>query len=313
MLRVLASRLAQMGPVLFIVSAVIFSVTQLLPGDAALTMLGDLATEEQRLAAREELGLDDPIPVQYAKWAQRVAVGDFGRSIRTREPVLTMIADRLPVTIELTILSIAVAVIIGVPLGLAAAVRHGTWTDTGISFVSIAGLAIPNFWAGILLIMLFTLVLGWLPPSGYVSFFQDPLQNLRLMILPSLTLGTALAALIMRQTRASTLGVLNQDYVRTARSKGLSDTRILLRHVLRNAMIPVTTVIGLQVGKVLGGTVIVETIFSLPGIGQLVVAGIFGRDYPVVQASVLLIVVMIMLVNMAVDILYNVLDPRIEI
>lgn len=312
MLRALVSRMAQMVPVLFIVSVVIFSVTQLLPGDAAFTVLGDFATEDQRLAARAQLGLDEPIPVQYAKWAQRVATGDLGRSIRTREPVLSMIGDRLPVTIELTIVSIAIAVLLGVPLGLLAAVRHRTWLDTGISFISIAGLAIPNFWAGILLIMVFTLALGWLPPSGYVPFLVDPLQNLRLMILPALTLGTALAALIMRQTRASTLNVLNQDYVRTARSKGLSDGRVLLRHVLRNAMMPVTTIIGLQMGKVLGGAVIVETVFSLPGIGQLVITGIFGRDYPVVQASVLLIVVLIMLVNFAVDILYNVLDPRIE-
>lgn len=312
MLRALVSRMAQMVPVLFIVSVVIFSVTQLLPGDAAFTVLGDFATEDQRLAARAQLGLDEPIPVQYAKWAQRVATGDLGRSIRTREPVLSMIGDRLPVTIELTIVSIAIAVLLGVPLGLLAAVRHRTWLDTGISFISIAGLAIPNFWAGILLIMVFTLALGWLPPSGYVPFLVDPLQNLRLMILPALTLGTALAALIMRQTRASTLNVLNQDYVRTARSKGLSDGRVLLRHVLRNAMMPVTTIIGLQMGKVLGGAVIVETVFSLPGIGQLVITGIFGRDYPVVQASVLLIVVLIMLVNLTVDILYSVLDPRIE-
>jgi peptide/nickel transport system permease protein len=295
MTRLLINRLMQMVPVLFIVSVVIFSVTQLLPGDAALTVLGDMATEEQRLAARERLGLDEPIHVQYAKWAQRVMVGDFDRSIRTREPVLSMIGDRLPVTIELTILSIVVAVVLGMPLGLLAAVRHNTWIDSGLSFISITSLAVPNFWAGILLIMLFTLALGWLPPSGYVPFFVDPVTNLKLMVMPALTLGTALAALIMRQTRASTLNVLSQDYVRTARAKGLPDRRILFRHVLRNAMIPVTTVVGLQIGKVLGG------------------AGIFGRDYPVVQASVLLIVVLIMLVNLAVDIAYGLLDPRIDV
>lgn len=313
MFRILLSRLAQAIPVLAIVSVLVFSVTQLLPGDAAMSSLGDFATKEQITAERVRIGLDDPVPVQYLRWAERVLTGDLGRSIRTREPVLTMIGDRLPVTTELAILSILIAVLVGVPLGLIAALRRGTWIDAGLSFVSVAGLAIPNFWAGILLIMLFTLMLGWLPPSGYVPFTVDPLGNLKLMILPSLTLGSALAALIMRQTRASSLSVLNQDYIRTARSKGLPERRILVRHVLRNALLPVTTVVGLQIGKVLGGAVIVETIFSLPGIGQLVITGIFGRDFPVVQASVMLVVVMIMLVNLVVDLLYTVLDPRIEI
>lgn len=313
MLRVLANRLAQMVPVLVIVSMVIFAVTLLLPGDPTFTVLGEFATEEQRDAVREQYGFDEPIPVQYLKWAERTLTGDLGRSIRTREPVLQMLGDRLPVTIELALLSIIIAVLFGVPLGLIAALRHNTWVDSGVSFVAMASLAIPNFWAGILLIMLFTLVLGWLPPSGYVPFVEAPLDNLRLMIMPALTLGTALAALIMRQTRASTLAVLGQDYIRTAYSKGLGDRRILARHVFRNAMIPVTTITGLQIGKVLGGAVIVETVFSLPGIGQLVIEGIFGRDFPVVQASVLLIVIMIMIVNVIVDLLYSVLDPRIEV
>lgn len=250
--------------------------------------------------------------MQYVKWAKRVLTGDLGRSIRTREPVVQMIADRLPITLELALLSIIIATVIGVPLGLLAAVRHNSWVDSALSFIAMASLAVPNFWAGILLIMLFTLGLGWLPPSGYVSFVSEPVENLRLMIMPALTLGTALAALIMRQTRASTLNVLGQDYVRTAEAKGLSQRRILTRHVVRNAMIPVTTIIGLQIGRVLGGAVIVETVFSLPGIGQLVISSIFSRDYPLVQSCVLLIVVLIMLVNVIVDILYTVLDPRIE-
>ncbi len=312
MLRVLVSRLIQMVPVLFIVSIIIFSVTQLLPGDATFTVLGDFATEQQREAARIKYGFDDPIPMQYLKWAQRVVTGDLGRSIRTREPVVQMIADRFPVTLELSLLSIIIATIVGVPLGLLAAVRHNSWVDSVLSFIAMASLAVPNFWAGILLIMLFTLGLGWLPPSGYVALATDPVENLRLMIMPGLTLGTALAALIMRQTRASTLNVLSQDYVRTAQAKGLSARRILSRHVVRNALIPVTTIIGLQIGKVLGGAVIVETVFSLPGIGQLVISSIFSRDYPLVQSCVLLIVILIMFVNVVVDILYTVLDPRIE-
>lgn len=313
MLRVLANRLLQAVPVLVIVSIVIFSVTLLLPGDPTFTVVGEFATEEQRAAARKEYGFDDPIPIQYLNWAEKVLTGDLGRSIRTREPVAVMIADRLPVTLQLAFLSMAFAVALGVPLGLLAAIRHNTWIDSGTSFIAMTGLAIPNFWAGILLIMLFTLVLGWLPPSGYVPFTEAPLENLKLMIMPAITLGTALTALIMRQTRASTLAVLSQDYVRTAYAKGLKEQRILFRHVMRNAMIPVTTITGLQIGKVLSGAVIVETIFSLPGIGELVVTGIFGRDYPVVQASVLLIVIMIMAVNLIVDLLYAVLDPRIEV
>lgn len=311
--RILARRLAQLVPVLFIVSVIIFAVTMLLPGDPALSVVGEYATEEQLERAREQYGLDRPLPVQYLRWVERLASGDLGRSIRTREPVATLIGDRLPVTVELALLSILVAVAIGVPLGALAATRQNSWVDAGASFLAMASLAVPNFWAGILFIMLFTLTLGWLPPSGYVPFLADPVENLRLMIMPSLTLGTALAALIMRQTRASVLNVLGEDYVRTARSKGLSDRRVLLGHVLRNALIPVATITGLQIGKVLSGAVIVETVFSLPGIGELVVTAIFARDYPVVQACVLLIVILIMAVNVVVDIVYTLLDPRIRL
>lgn len=311
--KLLLNRFAQMIPVLFIVSVVIFSVTLLLPGDPTFTVLGDLATEDQREIVREKYGFDDPVPVQYAKWISRVATGDLGRSIRSNEPVAVMLLDRMPVTFELAFLSILIAVVFGVPLGILAAVKHNSWVDTVSSFVAMASLAVPNFWAGILLIMLFTLVLGWLPPSGYVPFMDDPVENLRLMIMPALTLGTSLAALIMRQTRASVLNVLGRDYVRTANAKGLRDRRVLFVHVMRNALIPVVTITGLQIGRVLGGAVIVETIFSLPGIGRLVINGIFARDFPVVQSSVLLIVIMIMVVNLLVDVLYSVLDPQIEL
>lgn len=313
MARVLLRRLSQLLPVLFIVSVIIFAVTMLLPGDPALSVVGEYASDEQLERARVQYGLDRPLPVQYLRWVERLAHGDLGRSIRSREPVATLIGDRLPVTVELALLSVLVAVAIGVPLGALAATHRNTWVDATASLVAMASLAVPNFWAGILLIMLFTLELGWLPPSGYVPFWTDPAENLRLMIMPALTLGTALAALIMRQTRASVLNVLSEDYVRTAQSKGLTDRRVLFGHVMRNALIPVATITGLQVGKVLSGAVIVETIFSLPGIGELVVSAIFARDYPVVQACVLLIVVLIMAVNVVVDIVYTLLDPRIRV
>lgn len=313
MLRILVSRLMQTIPVLILVSIVVFSITMLLPGDPAYTVLGDFATDEQRQQISEQYGFDQPIPVQYVKWGERVLTGDFGRSIRTKEPVLDLLMQRLPVTVELAILSILIAIAVGIPLGVVAAIKHNTFVDTATSFLAMASLAIPNFWAGILLIILFTMVLGWLPPSGYVPFLEDPIENLRLMIMPSLTLGTALAALIMRQTRASMLNALGQDYVRTANAKGLSEIRILTRHVLRNALIPVTTVVGLQIGKILGGAVIVESIFSMPGMGRLVVESIFSRDFPVIQISVLLIVVLIIIVNLAVDLIYTLLDPRIKL
>ena len=313
MIRILGYRIVQTIPVLIIVSALIFAITMLLPGDPVYAVLGDYATDEQIQEVREQYGFDKPVPVQYLNWAERVLTGDLGRSIRSKERVSELLISRLPVTIELAVLSIFVAVAIGIPLGTLAAVKRNTLIDTSTSFLAITGLAIPNFWAGILLILLFTVGLSWLPPSGYVPFLQDPIQNLRLMIMPALTLGTALTAMIMRQTRASTINVSGQDYVRTANAKGISGRRILVRHVLRNAMIPVATVTGLQVGRVLGGAVIVESIFSLPGMGKLVVESIFSRDFPVIQASILLIVVMIMIVNVAIDIIYTFLDPRIEL
>lgn len=313
MFRIVISRLVQSIPVLIIVSMVVFAITMLLPGDPAYAVLGDYATDEQREQISKEYGFDKPIPIQYLNWLERSVTGDFGRSIRTKEPVVDLLAQRLPVTVELAIISIMIAILVGIPLGVIAAIKHNSLVDTATSFVAMASLAIPNFWAGILLILLFTVLLGWLPPSGHVPFFEDPLGNLRLMIMPSITLGTALAALIMRQTRASVINALGQDYVRTAYGKGLSNARILTRHVLRNALIPVTTVVGLQIGKILGGAVIVESIFSLPGMGRLVVEAIFSRDFPVIQASVLLIVLLIIFVNVVVDLIYTLLDPRIKL
>ena len=259
--RFLLSRLSQVAVVVVLVCITIFVLTNLLPGDPTVTILGEEATAEQRAKARADYGLDLPAPVRFAHWIGNAATGDLGRSLRSNEPVVRMLADRIPVTLQLTLMSIVIAILIGLPAGIVAARFRGTLLDVAASIVAMTSVAIPYFWMGVLLIMLFALKLAWLPPSGYVPFLSDPVGNLKLMILPSLTIGTAFAALIMRQTRASLLQVLSQDYIRSARAKGLSEPAVLLRHGLRNALIPVVTVIGLQIGALLGGAVVTETVF----------------------------------------------------
>jgi peptide/nickel transport system permease protein len=310
--RYLARKLAQMLPVALIVTVIVFALTNMLPGDPTVTILGEQATAEQRAAVRAEHGLDQPAPLRYVQWLGRAAQGDFGRSLRTREHVSEMLAARLPVTLQLTAFAILIAVAIGVPAGILAARFRGTKLDMAVSFVAMSSVAIPYFWMGVMLILFFSLRLGWFPPSGYVPFFEDPIRNLRLMVLPSLTIGTAFAALVMRQTRASMLQVLTQDYIRTARAKGLSEPRVVLRHALRNALIPVSTVIGLQIGALLGGAVVTETVFAMPGLGRMLVDGIFQRDFPVIQGAILFIVIAVFVVNMATDLLYRLFDPRVK-
>ncbi len=312
MIRYLGSRLLQMVPVVFVVTLVIFLLTQMLPGDPTVTILGEHSTPEQRAQARVEYGLDAPAPVQYLRWLGRTATGDLGRSLRSRERVIDKLAERVPVTLQLTGLSILVAVAIGMPAGIAAARWRGTWIDTVSSIAALSGMAVPYFWMGVLLIILFAQELRWLPPSGYVAFAKDPVQNLRLMVLPSLTIGLAFAGLIMRQTRGAMLEVLSQDYVRTARAKGLGEFAVMFKHALRNALIPVVTVIGLQIGALLGGAVVTETVFSLPGLGRMVVEGIFTRDFPVIQGAVIFIVLCVLAVNLATDIVYRFVDPRAQ-
>lgn len=312
MLSYLGRKLIQMLPVAFFVTVIVFSLTNLLPGDPTVTILGEQATPEQRAAVRVEYGLDQPAPIRYVNWLARVAQGEFGRSLRTREDVGAMLAARIPVTLQLGFLSILIAVAIGVPAGILAARFRGGLIDVAASLVAMSSVAVPYFWMGVLLIMLFSLQLGWLPPSGHVRFLDDPAQNMKLMVMPALTIGTAFAALVMRQTRASMLQVLSMDYVRTARAKGLSEGLVLIRHALRNALIPIITVIGLQVGALLGGAVVTETVFALPGLGRMLVDGIFQRDFPVIQGAILFIVIAVFLVNLLTDMLYRVLDPRVE-
>jgi peptide/nickel transport system permease protein len=305
------SRLAQVVPVVLIVSFAVFSMTLMLPGDPTLVMLGERSTPEQRSALREQLGLDLPVPTQYVRWVGKVVSGDLGRSLLTQEPVKDMLAQRVPVTVQLTLLSMLLSLIIGIPCGVIAAVRRNSWVDSLVSFFAMSSMAVPYFWAGILLMMLFSVHLHWLPTSGYVPFTQDPLESLKLSILPTLTVGGAMAGLVMRQTRASMLEVLTADFIRTARAKGGGDLRVLMLHAMRNALIPIITVVGLQVGTLIGGAVVTETVFSLPGLGRMMVDGIFGRDFPAVQGAMLVVVIGILLLNMLIDISYRVVDKRI--
>lgn len=313
MIGFLIRRVLQIVPVAIVMCAVVFTTSFMLPGDPTLTILGENAPAEARAELRAEMGLDRPVPLQFADWLGRALTGDLGKSFKTGEPVMDMLLTRIPVTLELTILAIVLAAAIGVPLGIVAALRRNSWVDTLVSILSISSLAMPFFWVGMLLIMLFTLRLGWLPPSGYVPFFDDPLRNLQLMIMPVLTVGTAYAALLMRQTRAAMIEVLSQDYVRTARAKGAAEPRVILRHALRNALIPVITVIGLQFGGLIGGAVVTETVFALPGLGRMITNAIFERDYMVVQGAILVVVVGVILVNLITDIAYSLLDRRVEL
>lgn len=306
-------RFAYIVPVAVLTSFLVFSMLLMLPGDPTFALLGERATESERNLVRERLGLDQPIPIQYARGVERTLTGDLGRSLRTQEPVVEMLATAVPVTLELTLLAVLLSIVIGVPAGILAALRRNTWFDFVVSFIAMAGMALPYFWAGILLIRLFSLQLGWLPPSGYVPFLESPIDNLRLMILPALTVGISLIALIMRQTRTSMLEVMSQDYIRTARAKGMSKTRLVVRHALHNALIPVITVIGLQTGALVSGAVVTETVFSLPGLGRMVVSGIFERDIAPVQAGILVIVVGVIVVNFLTDLSYSMLDRRIKL
>jgi peptide/nickel transport system permease protein len=313
MVRLIVRRMAQIIPVLLVMSLAVFALTDLLPGDPTITVLGENATPQQREALRLDMGLDRPAPLRYADWVVRTASGDFGRSLRTREPVSAMIVARLPVTVQLTLFSMLVAVVIGVPAGVAAALKHNTAVDLVVSVMALAGMALPFFWAGILLIRLFSIQLGWLPPSGYVPFWTNPARNLLLMVLPSLTVGGAMAGLIMRQTRSAMLQTLGQDFVRTARAKGVPERDVVIHHALRSALLPVVTVIGLQSGALIGGAVVTETIFSLPGLGTMIVDGIFQRDFAVIQGALLTVVMAVVVVNLLTDMAYGLLDRRVRL
>ena len=262
---------------------------------------------------RQKYGLDDPVPVQYVRWLGLAVRGDLGESIRTRQPVAATVAIKLPITIELTFLSLLVALAIALPAGIMAAVRRNTLWDLAASAVSLCGVSIPNFWLGIMLILLISVRLGWLPASGFVPLGEDPFGNLQRMLMPAFVLGSGLAAVLMRQTRNAMIEVLSADYVRTARAKGLAQPAVVIRHALRNGLIPVVTILGLQMGALMGGAVVTEQIFVLPGFGRLIVEAVFTRDYPVVQGVVLITAASYVLINFLVDVSYTFLNPRIRI
>jgi peptide/nickel transport system permease protein len=297
---------------LIIISVVSYSMVRLLPGDPVNAIFGDGGNPAAIAAVRADLGLDQPAAQYYFVWLGRVLRGDFGRSIQSNKPVLDTLRVQLIPTIELTIMASIVTLVVALPLGVLSAIKRGTVLDWGSTVFAVLGLSVPNFFLGILLIYFFSLMLGWLPPSGWRDPFRDPLQSIRYMVLPSLALGLAFAASIMRQIRSGLLEVLYLDYMRTARAKGLGERQAITRHALRNSLIPAVTVIGLMIGRLLGGAVVIEIIFAIPGIGRTVVDAIFGRDYPVIQCAVLLIAGVVLVVNLIVDLIYALIDPRIR-
>jgi len=314
--RYLATRLIGAIPTLLGVSVLTFLFIRLIPGDAIAARLGTSTalTPEQLAGLRAYFGLDQPLYQQYWTWLTSLLHGDFGYSIRTGRPVLVEITERLPATLELAAAATLIAVLIGLPLGLLSAMRSNSRVDVVARIGGLIGLSLPSFWLGTLIIVLFSLYLRWLPNTGgYVDFIRDPLANLALIVLPAVTLGVALAAATMRMTRSAMLDVLGADYVRTAWAKGLSRGLIIRRHVLKNGLIVVVTLLGIQVGQLLGGAVVVEEIFSIPGVGRMLLAAIVQRDYALVQGGVLVIAILFVLVNIFVDLLYGYLDPRIRL
>jgi len=311
--RYLLSRLGQSLVTLVLASIVVFVGVRQLPGDPALALAGEEASPERVQAIRTDLGLDDSLLVQYARFVSSFVRGDFGESTRTGTPVTELIGATLPVTMWLALYAIAVAVVVGVALGVVAERYRGRWPEWMANAAALVGLSVPNFWLGILAILWLAVGLGLFPASGYVPVSEDPVQALVHLTLPALILGTSLAAVIMRQTRASMIETMKTDYVRTARAKGLSRGRVLLRYGLRNSMIVVVTIVGLQLGGLISGAVVTERIFALPGFGKLTLDAVFTRDYPVVQAVVLVITVGYILINLVVDVLYSVINPRIRV
>lgn len=305
-------RLLEALPTLFLVSVAVFVLTRVLPGDPVRLLLGEEPDPQVAAEVRRNLGLDRPVVAQYGNWLWGLLQGDLGRSIKDGVPVSRIIREKLPTTVELSVLAMGVALAIGLPTGMLAAILRGSWLDGLITAGSLAGVSVPNFFLGIMLIYLFSLRWGWIPPSGYVEPWVDVRRNVLLMILPAITLGTALAGALARFTRNSLLEVLSQDYIRTAKAKGLAFSRILVKHALRNAATPILTVMGLQLGGLLGGAVVTEQIFSIPGFGRLVVDAVLTRDFTVLQGVVLVSALLVFLVNAAVDMLYALVDPRIR-
>jgi peptide/nickel transport system permease protein len=312
MTALLLHRLGVALPTLLLVSMLVFGLQKLLPGDPALALAGEERNPEVVEYLRQKYRFNDPVPVQYAAWLKSLAHGDFGTSVRTRLPIGAMLVEKLPVTFELAVLSMLVALLLGLPIGIFAALRRGSAFDYGASLFGLAGLSIPHFWLGIMLILSFSVRLGWLPAGGFVTPSESILGNLRSMLMPALVLGTGNAAILMRHVRSAMLQAMKQDYIRTARAKGVRERVIVLRHALPNALIPVVTLGTLLFGELLAGAVLTEQVFSIPGFGKMIVDGVFSRDYAVVQAVVLCTAAVYLLMSLIADIAYVALNPRLR-
>ncbi|MGC3939811.1 ABC transporter permease [Roseobacter sp. EG26] len=312
MLHFLMRRVLIALPTIILISIFVFALQKLLPGDPLLVLAGEERDPEVLEFLREKYRLNDPIPVQYLAWIGNALQGDLGTSLRTNQPVTELMAEKLPVTIQLAVMSMIFALVIGIPAGILSAVKKGTVTDYVANVVALSGLSIPNFWLGIMLILLVSVKWQLLPASGYVPLSEDFWQSLRTMVMPAFVLGTALAATLMRHTRSAMLGVLSADYVRTARAKGLSERVVILKHSFRNALTPIVTLTALLFGELIAGAVLTEQIFTIPGFGKLVVDAVFNRDYAVVQGIVLVTAVGFIFMNLLADMMYFVLNPRLR-
>jgi peptide/nickel transport system permease protein len=313
MYRFIVRRLVLSIPILLLVTIMVFGLIHLIPGDPATVILGQEATPEAKVALRHELGLDQPLVVQYLTWLGNVLRGDLGRSLADRTPVADQIKLRLPITLELTIGTFVIALLIALPAGIISATRRGSLADYSGTLLALGGLSVPSFWLAIMLILLFAVKLRWLPASGYVPFSEDPRANLTAMLMPMVATGIRESAALTRMLRSSLLEVLGADYVRTARGKGLGEWLVVMRHALSNALVPVITSAGLLLAGLLGGLVITETIFAIPGFGRLIVEAIYQRDFVTVQGAILVSALLVVLVNLLVDLLYALIDPRIRL
>lgn len=312
MASMIAKKLLSIIPLLLLVSIILFVLINLLPGDAAMGMVTEGASEDYINRIRAEMGLDQPPVTRYFKWLGNILRGDFGKSLISNQQVSVKLAQRLPVTLEITLVAILISLVIAVPLGILSAVRRGSVFDMLGSFVSMLGIAMPSFWMGMLMVLLFSVTLNLLPASGFVPFAKDPIGNLRSIIMPAICIGVPFAATVMRQTRSALLEVMEQDYVTTAYAKGLKGRVVIWKHALRNALIPVVTVVTMQIGRLIGGAVVTETVFALPGVGREIVDAILSRDYPVVMGMILVVAALVVVTNALVDVLYILIDPRIS-
>jgi len=306
-------RVVSMFPVLLIASVISFGLLYVLPGDPAVAVLGDNAGNKATYQAlRHDLGLDQPVYVQYGKWLGRVVHGNLGTSTRTSESVTTILLRRLPVSLYVGFAGFAIGAVIGLSAAIISALRPGSRLDLTASVFAMGGIALPSFWQALIFVYIFAVVLHWVPPSGYTAPLTDPVLSLKMLALPAIVLGTHSAAVVMRQGRSALIEVLGQDYITTARAKGLSERRVVVRHALKNAFIPIVTIIGLQIGQLVSGAAIVETVFAIPGVGRAAVDAIANRDYPLLQGAVLMLALAVMIANLLTDLAYGYLDPRIR-